>query len=102
MAKIQSQLNTMLENNGKISNTQGTKYAYDQDNKIFVKGNKMYVGGTTFTRDWQQNFTKLKTGGIRDMDRYKEARRVLLENPQVDTLLGHSMGGSIVLELNKD
>ena len=39
-----------------------------------------------------------KIGGIRGMDRYKEARRVLLENPQVDTLLGHSMGGSVVLE----
>lgn len=36
------------------------------------------------------------------MDRYKEARRVLMENPQVDTLLGHSMGGSVVLELNKE
>ena len=102
MTKMKSQLNKMLENNGKISNTQGIKYAYDQDNKIFVRGNKMYVGGTTSTRDWQQNFTKLKTGGIRDMDRYKEARRVLMENPQVDTLLGHSMGGSVVLELNKE
>ena len=102
MTKIEAQLNKMLNSNGKISNTQGIKLAYDRDNKIFVKGNKMYVGGTTSTRDWQQNFTKLKTGGIRDMDRYKEAKKVLLENPQVDTLLGHSMGGSVVLELNKE
>ena len=50
----------------------------------------------------KQNFTMLKTGQIRNMDRYKEARRVLLENPEVDTLLGHSMGGSVVLELNKE
>ena len=37
MSKIQSQLNTMLESNGKISNSQGIKYAYDRDNKIFLK-----------------------------------------------------------------
>ena len=102
MTKIEAQLNKMLNTNGKISNTQGVKYAYDRDNKIFVKGNKMYVAGTTSAKDWQQNFTKLKTGGIRDMDRYVEAKRVLLENPQVDTLLGHSVGGSVVLELNKE
>ena len=42
----------------------------------------------------------LKTGQIRNMDRYKEARGVFLENPQVDTL-GH-YGGSVVLELSKE
>ena len=77
----------MLNTNGNMSSTQGIKLAYDRDNKIFVKGTKMDVSGTTATRDWQQNFTKLKTGGIRDMDKYKEAKKVLLENPQVDTLV---------------
>ena len=102
MTRIQTQLNSMLEANGKISNTQGLKMAYDRDNKVYVRGNKMFIGGTVTANDWKENFTKLKTGGIRDMERYKEARRVLLENPQVDTLLGHSMGGSIALELNKE
>ena len=102
MTKIQSQLDRMPKSNGKISNTQGIKMAYDRDNKIFVKDNKMYIGGTTSANDWKQNFTMLKTGQIRQMDRYKEARRVLLQNPQVDTLLGHSMGGSVALELNKE
>ena len=102
MSKIHSQVNVMLETNGKISNTQGIKRAYDTDNKIYIKGNKMYVGGTVSKNDWLENFTKLKTGNIRNMARYKEAKRVLMENPQVDTLLGHSMGGSVVLELNKE
>ena len=65
MAEIEGQLNKMLEHSGKISNTQGIKLAYDRDNKILVKGNKMYVGGTTSSRDWQQNFTKLKASRIR-------------------------------------
>ena len=80
MTKIQSQFHRMLKSNGKISNTQGIKMAYDRDSKIFVKDNKMYIGGTTSANDWKQNFTMLKTGQIRQMDRYKEARRVLLQN----------------------
>ena len=96
MTKVQSQLDNMLKSNGRISNTQGIKMAYDRDNKVYVRGNKMYVGGTVSTNDWKQNLTMLKMGQTRNIDRYKEARRVLLENPQVDTLLGHSMGGSVV------
>ena len=102
MTRVQSQLDNMLKSNGRISNTPGIKMAYDRDNKVYVRGNKMYVGRTVSANDWKQNFTMLKTGQIRNMDRYKEARRVLLENPQVDTLLGHSMGGSVVLELNNE
>ena len=100
--KIEQQLNKMLDDNNKISNSQGIKMAYDKDNKIYVKGNKMYIGGTVSANDWKQNFTMLKTGQIRNMDRYREAKRVLEENPQVNKLYGHSMGGSVVLELNKE
>ena len=79
MTRVQSQLDNMLKSNGRISNTQGIKMAYDRDNKVYVRGNKMYVGGTVSANDWKQNLTMLKTGQIRNMDRYKEARRVLLE-----------------------
>ena len=105
MSKIQSQLNTMLESNGKISNSQGIKYAYDRDNKIFVKGNKMYVGGTASAVNWLENFTKLPfgvLGGVRDMERYIEAKRVLQDNPQTTELVGHSQEGPVVLTLAKD
>ena len=37
MTRVQSQLDNMLKSNGRISNTQGIKIAYDRDNKIFVK-----------------------------------------------------------------
>ena len=102
MTRVQSQLDNMLKSKSRISNTQGIKMAYDRDNKVYVRGNKMYVGGTASANDWKQNSTMLKTGQSRNMDRYKEARRVLLESPQVDTVLGHSMGGFVVLELNKE
>ena len=102
MTKVQSQSGNMLKSNGRKSNTQGITMAYDSNNKVYVRGYKMYIGGTFIANAWKENFAKLKTGGIRNMERYKEARRVLLENPQVDTILGHSMGGSVALELNKE
>ena len=48
MTKIESQLDRMLNSNGKISNTGGIKMAYDRDNKIFVKDNKMYRRNNEF------------------------------------------------------
>ena len=105
MTKIQSQLDRMLKSNGKISNTQGIKMAYDRGNKIFVKDNKMYIGGTTSFTNWLENFTKLPfgvLGGVRDMERYIEAERILKDNPQITELVGHSQAGVVALQLAKD
>ena len=54
MSKILPKFNQTLNNNNKISNTQGIKIAYDKDNKIFVKDNKMFVGGTVNSNDWKR------------------------------------------------
>ena len=65
----------------------------------------MYVGGTTSAVNWLENFTKLPfgvLGGVRDMERYIEAERILKENPQISELVGHSQAGSVVLTLAKD
>ena len=105
MSKIETKLNKMLENNNKITNTQGIRMAYDTDNKIYVRGNKMYVGGTTSAVNWLENFTKLPfgvLGGVRDMERYIEAERILKENPQISELVGHSQAGPVVLTLARD
>ena len=78
--KIEQQLNKMLDNNNKISNSQGIKMAYDRDNKIYVQGNKMYIGGTVSATNWLENLTKLPfgvLGGVRDMERYLQAEHVL-------------------------
>ena len=47
MTRVQSQLDNMLKSNGRISITRGIKMAYDRDNKVYVIGNKMFIGGTT-------------------------------------------------------
>ena len=73
MTKIQFQLDNMLKSNGKISNTQGVKMASDRDSKVYVRGNKMYIEGTTSFTNWLENFTKLPfgvLGDVGDMERY--------------------------------
>ena len=103
--KIEQQLNKMLDDNNKISNSQGIKMAYDKDNKIYVKGNKMYIGGTVSATNWLENLTKLPfgvLGGVRDMERYLQAEHVLKNNPQIDTVVGHSQAGVVALQLAKD
>ncbi len=88
--------------------------AYVADNRVFVDGNKMYVAGTEPTPmgsfknaknwvvDWTDNLLHIPTNTYEDSYKYKNAEQVLKENPQVDTLIGHSAGGSTVLELNKN
>ena len=38
----------------------------------------------------------------RDIQRYKDADKFLKQNSDIKQLIGHSMGGSVVLQLNKD
>ena len=38
----------------------------------------------------------------RDIQRYKDADNFLKKNSDIKQLIGHSMGGSVVLQLNKD
>ena len=102
MTKFQSQLDNMIKSNGKISNTQGIKMAYDRDNKIYVRDNKMRIGGATSMTNWLENFTKLPfgvLGGVRDMERYIEAERGFKENPKTEELVGHSQAGVVALQL---
>ena len=105
MSKIEAKINKMLNDNNKISNAQGIRLAYDNNNKIVVRNNKMYIGGTTSFNNWLENLTKLPfgvLGGVRDMERYIEAKRILQNNPQITELVGHSQAGPVVLTLAKD
>ena len=47
MSKIEAKINKMLNDNNKTSNAQGIRLASGNNNKIIVRNNKMYFGGTT-------------------------------------------------------
>ncbi len=42
------------------------------------------------------------TGDLRQSERYQKAYTYLKDHPEIDMLEGHSLGGAVVLQLQKD
>ena len=89
-------------NNSRISDNEGLTKAYNAPNSIFIDGNRMYIAGTHNLRDVWDDVSKIPFwGDLRNSERYQQADTALKDNPQVDTVIGHSLGGSVALEINK-
>ena len=84
-----------------ITDKEGLDKAYDAGGKLFVNGNTMYVAGTSNLQDVWDDF-KIPFGKTAQTQRYKDADALLSKNPQVSNLVGHSLGGAAVLELQKN
>jgi len=85
----------------KLSDAQGIERAY-KDGDTYVHGKTMYVAGSHTLRDWWDDATKIPIwGDLRKSARYMAAEKELKNNPQIENVVGHSLGGSVVLELQK-
>ncbi len=85
----------------KITYSQGLKRAYAQGD-YHVHGDTMYVAGSHTLKDFYDDLTKVPFyGDLRNSTRYKNSLEGLMHNPQVHTVVGHSLGGSVALELEK-
>ena len=63
----------------------------------------MYIAGSHTAKDWYDDVTKVPDwGDLRQSTRYQAAEKALKENPQVTHVVGHSLGGSVALQLEKD
>ena len=88
--------------NSGVSDSEGLSKAYDSSNSIFIDGNKMYIAGTHNLRDVWDDVTKVPFwGDIKDSERYQQTEAALKDNPQVDTIISHSLGSSVAAEINK-
>ena len=84
-----------------ITDKEGLDRATAADNKLFVNGDTMYVAGTSNLQDVWDDF-KIPFGKTAQSQRYKDADAILAKNSQVSNLVGHSLGGAAVLELQKN
>ena len=86
----------------KISEAEGLEKAYAHGD-YFIHGKTMYIAGSHTTKDWYDDVTKVPDwGDLRQSTRYQAAEKALKENPQVTHVVGHSLGGSVALQLEKD
>ena len=84
-----------------LTDKEGLDKAYAQTDKLDVHGDTMYVAGTSYLRDaWDD--LKVPFSQTAKAQRYIDADAMLAKNPQVKNLVGHSLGGSSVLELQKN
>jgi hypothetical protein len=85
-----------------MTDAEGLRRAYQHGN-YFIWGDRMYVAGTREGVDIWDDLTKIPSfGDVRHSNRYKNVEKALKENPQIKHLSGHSLGGSVVLELQKN
>ena len=98
------------EQNG-ILDRDGLRRAYRETNGLFKQGKALYVAGTRLNQAFSNpdNFfqdlmddVKLPFFQTHHAERYKFAKEFLDANPDVDEIVGHSLGGSVILQLQKD
>jgi hypothetical protein len=83
---------------------------YDPKNEgtYYDPGTKtMYVRGSVTGRDWWDDVSKIPNwGNSRDIEMYTNAKstyeRLISEGKPVERVVGHSLGGSVALQLQKD
>ena len=78
----------------------GLSNAYKSKNKLYVKDDTLFIAGTSNLQDvWDD--LKIPLRLTRFSQRYQDADNLLKANPQVKNLVGHSLAGSVSLELQK-
>ena len=84
-----------------MSDEEGLKRAYDSPNRYYHHRNKLFVAGTKdfpqdhvddLTLPWENTLNLTKRG--RDVEAYYKNHMT-----EIDTVIGHSLGGSVALSL---
>ena len=109
----------------KMMDEEGLSKAYATNDNVYLNGNTMYVSGTKHAETLIptllnlnpiQTYMNYKNGYYQDAwddltiplnltkhtQRYQEADKMLKDNKQITNVIGHSLGGSVSLELAKN
>ncbi len=76
-----------------LEDREGLERCYQQGDS-YVRHSSMFVAGSHTARDWYDDVTKIPFwGDVKKSERYQQADKMLTANPQVRTIVGHSLGG---------
>ena len=79
----------------------GLDRAYARDDGVYVDGAAEYIAGTKSFGDAVDDLS-IPLHMTRGTARYESAARTLAANPQVRRVIGHSLGGAVVMQLQED
>jgi len=108
-AQVETHLRSLAERalpSKTIEDRVGLSRAYAAPDSLYVKGDTAYTAGTQISR-WGENFrdvvddVKIPFRGTRSTYRFAQLQKALKAHPEVKHLVGHSLGGAVILEAAK-
>ena len=92
------------ENN--LTDAIGLRLAYESPDGLYRNGTRLYVAGTGGGGRWfgdlYDDITKVPFNKTNETQRFKDAKRKIEEEGNIEQIIGHSLGGAITLRLNRD
>ena len=92
------------ENN--LTDAMGLRLAYESPDGLYQNGTRLYIAGTggggRWLGDLYDDITKVPFHRTNETQRFKDAKRKIEEEGNIEQIIGHSLGGAITLHLNKD
>ena len=84
-----------------ITDKAGLNKAYGRASKLYTHGDTLYIAGTSSFQDVWDDLKTPFNQTDKSM-RYRKAVTALKVNPDIMNVVGHSLGGSVALELQKN
>ena len=96
-----------LGNKEVLEDRQGLKNAYDSPSGLYKVGKTLYISGTTgkdgsITRDILDDLIHLPTRNAENTEKYKDAKKMLEQSPEISRLVGHSLGSAVTNTLDQN
>ena len=86
---------------GSLADRVGLDRAYADPRKIYMEGDSISVAGTSSLGDVMDDLA-LPFGLTKGTQRYIDSERALKANPKIRRVVGHSLGGAVALEMQRD
>ena len=84
-----------------IVDSEGLNKAYASDHKVYVEGDTLFIAGTSSLGDVIDDGS-IPLGMTNRTTRYEQASKTLSKSPQVKRVVGHSLGGVLLLPLHSN